>query len=417
MVVGLLTGSTTAAFASEWETSGAVVKLSTPTNNVVIQSTLTVQGGNFSVAGTTLIVTGGNVGLNLAAPSYLLDMHTRFDGEVPIHIRSAGFYPIGILFDHGTSFLGVGADGGGNFVVSQNWSSTSLGTVRFSVMGSGGYTRVGGGYASMNQFEVLGNAAFGSFPGTAGPTDGLIVSGKVGAGTANPATNLDVEGNAQFGSGTSKSTFTATPGSATYALQLSSGITIANGGPVDLTTGGFIRFADGSISTTAAVGGGGGGSGDMTTSGSNNVTGTIAMTSQSSFTVNIPARSSGSFSLNQITQKGLISGFVVFASTGGVVSIQNSLNVSSITRISTGYYAVHWAQQMATTEYPCSGMATSDPGNLGNSVVVQSQTAGDLVIRRSEYRFRTYYTAADAVNSPERVTLLCFGGAEAAGRQ
>ncbi|UPT72885.1 MAG: hypothetical protein M0D55_13290 [Elusimicrobiota bacterium] len=220
-----------------------------------------------------------------------------------------------------------------------------------------------------------------------------VNGGQVGIATAAPQATLDVNGSAQFGSGVTKSTFTSS-------------------GLLRLTTSG-IQWADGTTSTTA-TGGGGGGSGDMTTAGNNSVTGSISMTSQSSFTVSIPARSSGSFSLNQITQKGLVSGFVVFASTGGVVTIQNSLNVSSITRISTGYYGVNWAQPMVTTDYPCSGMATSDPGNLGNSIVVQSQTAGDLEMRRTQYRFRTYYTSPDTVNSPDRVTLICYGGAEAA---
>ena len=46
--------------------------------------------------------------------------------------------------------------------------------------------------------------------GTAGDTlSANCVSGKVGIGTASPATTLDVNDNAQFGSGATKSTFTA----------------------------------------------------------------------------------------------------------------------------------------------------------------------------------------------------------------
>ena len=80
------------------------------------------------------------------------------------------------------------------------------------------------------------------------PASGIWnASGSVGIGTTSPATLLDVDGDAQFGSGPAKSTFTATPGGATYALQLSSGISLAAGG---------IKWADGSISTTAGGAGG-----------------------------------------------------------------------------------------------------------------------------------------------------------------
>jgi len=61
---------------------------------------------------------------------------------------------------------------------------------------------------------------------------------KVGIGTASPATVLDVEGAAQFGSGATKSTFTAT-GNLQIAgtLTLTAGATIqANGGTLSLST-------------------------------------------------------------------------------------------------------------------------------------------------------------------------------------
>lgn len=90
------------------------------------------------------------------------------------------------------------------------------------------------------------------------------VNTRVGIATGTPQATLDVLGNAQFGSGVNKSTFTASPGNGTYALQLSSGITLA-AGPINLSAGGFIRYADGTVSTTAVTSGGGGGSGIVAT--------------------------------------------------------------------------------------------------------------------------------------------------------
>ena len=72
--------------------------------------------------------------------------------------------------------------------------------------------------------------------------------GNVGVGTTSPDATLDVNGSAQFGSGATKSTFTATPGAGTYALQLSSGMTLPQG-----ATGVGIRWADGTTSTTAVT--------------------------------------------------------------------------------------------------------------------------------------------------------------------
>lgn len=92
----------------------------------------------------------------------------------------------------------------------------------------------------------------------------VVVASSVGVRTASPATALDVNGSAQFGSGATKSTFTAsgsltlngaasiTAASATfsasganvYSLTTSSGIHVLAGG---------VTWADGSTSTSAAV--------------------------------------------------------------------------------------------------------------------------------------------------------------------
>ena len=55
--------------AGGWTESAPNVSLSNPSDNVVVQSTLTVQGNAFSVGGSTLVVTNGNVGVGTTSPN------------------------------------------------------------------------------------------------------------------------------------------------------------------------------------------------------------------------------------------------------------------------------------------------------------------------------------------------------------
>ncbi len=116
-----------------------------------------------------------------------------------------------------------------------------------------------------------------------------VNGGFVGIRTSTPTTALDVNGDAQFGFGANKSTFTATgglqlnyglsaatasftssvsassaalsaTGSSIYALTSSTGIHVLNG-RIKLESGSYVEWADGTKSTTATSGGGGGASG------------------------------------------------------------------------------------------------------------------------------------------------------------
>lgn len=64
---------------------------------------------------------------------------------------------------------------------------------------------------------------------------------KVGIGTASPATTLDVNGSAQFGSGATKSTFTAAGLFVPYAAELA---TIQAWTPTAAELGGFVTCSD-----------------------------------------------------------------------------------------------------------------------------------------------------------------------------
>lgn len=130
------------------------------------------------------------------------------------------------------------AEGVGSFV----WADSQFVTLR-SLIQNEFKARAGGG------FVLLGVAGSPTVIVSSGPvmisTSATAASampsiyvaatgGEVGMGTKNPATTLDVNGSAQFGSGATKSTFTST-------------------GLLKVTSSG-IQWADGSTSTTGAAG-------------------------------------------------------------------------------------------------------------------------------------------------------------------
>src|SRR5207247_1384226 len=64
--------------AGGWTRSGGDVALTTAGDFVVVQSTLTVQGNAFSVGGTTMVVTSGNVGIGTSAPAERFQVNGGF---------------------------------------------------------------------------------------------------------------------------------------------------------------------------------------------------------------------------------------------------------------------------------------------------------------------------------------------------
>ncbi len=142
------------------------------------------------------------------------------------------------------------------------------------------------------------------------------------------------------------------------------------------------------------------------------VTGKLTMPAASTFTVSIPATSSGSFNLNNLTQKGLVSGFVIFSATG-TLTIQNSLNVSSVTDNGAGRFRVNWAVPMNTQDYPCIVTCSYSPGV--NGVCIGS--LDEATVSSSQRASVTDVVTSDHSSTPtdrNRVHVICYGGAEAA---
>jgi hypothetical protein len=128
------------------------------------------------------------------------------------------------------------AAGGGTIILGND--SGSGDQVRIGV---NGYLRSQAGRFGMDStgtpltFEVSGSEKLR-----------VATDGRVGIATTTPQTTLDVSGSAQFGNGALKSTFTATPGGATYALRLSSGLVVGNTGGVVAAFFSGVHTGDGS---------------------------------------------------------------------------------------------------------------------------------------------------------------------------
>lgn len=125
---------------------------------------------------------------------------------------------------------------------SQSGTFTSSNTDEFKIRAQGGFVFVNTPTSSAPTVIVSSGAIMistSAFAGSAVPNIFISsVNGNVGIGTMSPAATLDVNGSAQFGTGATKSTFTAA-------------------GLLKLNSSG-IQWADGTTSTTATSGGSGG---------------------------------------------------------------------------------------------------------------------------------------------------------------
>lgn len=342
----------------------------------------TVGGGNSNLSSQQFATVGGGDG-NFA---------TGVDASIPGgHGNTASgqySFAAGVL---------ASAEGVGSFV----WADSQFVTLR-SLIQDEFKARAGGG------FVLLGVPGSPTVIVSSGPvmisTSASAVSampsiyvaapgGEVGIGTKNPAATLDVNGAAQFGSGATKSTFTANVGGGTYALQLSSGLTLANGGPVNLTTGGFIRFPDGTISATAAP-----------ESGLwQQIASSVTLGGSTSVTFTVP-ESSGTYWLSAVFSEGAANALAQIRFNGDTGS--------NYTWVDLGLVRATTLSTFNDSDTSCSwGTNNNAAYNLPANGFSKKNFWFDIPINKSQYAIGTTNSgASDASGSPNEVTTTgtCF---------
>ncbi|MBI4423414.1 MAG: hypothetical protein HY554_06795, partial [Elusimicrobia bacterium] len=168
------------ASAGGWSDDGGVIRLADGADNVVVQSTLTVQGNAFSVGGSTLTVAGGAVGIGNADPAgYKL----RVSGAV----RASAFYDE----DAPAYFLDPSVTGGGVALQLNNGTIAGVNELVINDVGEGVRWADGNAYFRERQSAPLGLEM--------GDAQGVFFnSGKVAISTMAPTHQLDVNGGAIF---------------------------------------------------------------------------------------------------------------------------------------------------------------------------------------------------------------------------
>ncbi len=184
--------------SSPWQTVGSLVNLVTGTNNVVVQSTLTVQGNAFSVGGSTFVVSSGQVGIGVTNPASALDINsalqpaviTRKNGNIRSYLGYVSGADAGsvLLYDTtGDSRIALDAD--------PNWKSWIGSDGTNSKLGIG--TANPAAALHVSSANASASATVLQISTGTGAGQELVVvkgDGKVGIGTTAPGARLHITG-------------------------------------------------------------------------------------------------------------------------------------------------------------------------------------------------------------------------------
>jgi len=206
----------------------------------------------------------GNVGIGTTAPSHPLSFGTALGAKIGLYDMGSGTGygfgiqnnllqifcntsgdRVGIGYGYSGSFnetltvkganVGIGQPSPGAKLqieaAGSDQSTTSFyirnstGTSMFHIIDNGN-VRIYKDPAGYNALDIGGSVAIGSYAGSAGPAQGLIVSGRVGIGVSGPSCSLEVSGTVKA-SGYATGAFTGTSGSFTTVDGKT--VTVTNG--------------------------------------------------------------------------------------------------------------------------------------------------------------------------------------------
>ncbi len=223
------------------------------------------------------ITSAGNVGIGNTQPIGKLDTFnstgsannwTRLGGDVgmnnPPATANQGFmFGVNLSGGNGENNLLYGSGVAGGHLVVGSWNGTTY-SERIRILEPSG--RVGIGTNNpFSKLDISDNMSVGTYAGTAAaPTNGMIVSGNVGIGTSTPAGILDVQGGSAAANTSGSSiniiaqngTGPSTRSGGSITIQAGNGASSGNGGYIDLKTSSFVnltRSGNDNYTPTSAV--------------------------------------------------------------------------------------------------------------------------------------------------------------------